>query len=455
MGSVREERRLPEVASPEVSNSSLPSRLEDAPHNPVAAARREPLALPEKPSIVVLPFANLSSDPGQGYFTDGMVEEITIALGRLRWLFVIASASAFTYKGRSVDVRQVGRDLAVRYVLGGSVRKDGNRVRITAQLTNSSDGGHIWGDQFEGELDSIFTIQDEVAAKVSTMIAPALRSQEIERSGRKRTGDLTAYDLFLQSSRHSHYSLAQNQESLHLLRRAIELDPSYASAYGLAALCLCWQKVFGWISPADPRVAEGVRLAHLAVEEGQNDSEALWMAAHALIILDGDLELASSAIEKAISLNPNSPNAWFVSGAIHAYLQDATTALQHLARARRLNPFERLAHAWWLGTALAYFFAGSYEESGKAAEKSLIEYAGFPPALRIKIATCGLLGRTGEGGEYVERLLTIVPNDTITRIREYFGNLVRRSPRDFENYFKGLRVCGLPEGEPSKLKDGA
>jgi TolB-like protein/DNA-binding CsgD family transcriptional regulator len=405
------------------------------------------LALPDKPSIVVLPFANLSGDPSQGYFADGMVEDITVALGRLPWLFVIGSSSALTYKNRAVDTRQVGSELGVRYALRGSVRKEGNEVRITVQLVDTSHGGQVWAEGFEGELGHIFELQNRVAAQVRTMISPALRSEEIERARKKPTENLTAYDLYLRALPIHREGFAQNQEALRLLYRAIELDPSYGAAYGLAAWCYDLQKAFGWIPASDPGIDEGVRLAHLAAEMGKDDSEAMWMAAHALFILSDELELALSVVKRAISLNPNSPNAWWVSGAVHNFLGEYDAALEHAARARRLSPLEPLAFMYWMPTALASFFAGRYEEALDAADKSLGEHAGYPPALRVKIASCGLLGRIDEGRDCVARLLRINPDATVAGLRVYYERRLRRNPHGLETYLKGLRLSGLPEGE--------
>ena len=424
----------------------------DLSSNPLNAIRdetqqRPSLPLPDKPSIVVLPFANLSGDPSQDYFADGMVEDITIALARLPQLFVIGSASAFTYKGRGIAPRQVGTELGVRYVLQGSVRKERNQIRITAQLTDAAHGNHVWSNRFEGELDKVFALQDSVAAQVSTMIAPALRTAEIALSARKPTTSLTAYDLFLQASRQPLRSYEESEESLRLLYQAVGRDPHYGAAYGLAAFCVRSQKVFGWISPSDAKIAEGVRLAHLAYETGRDDSEALAMLASSIIFLDGDLELALAAVERAIALNANSPNGWWASGLTHMFRGDIDTALDHLGRARRLNPFEPLAHDYWMATAIAHFFAENYVEASRAADKSLADKESFPPALRLKIAACGLLGQVEDGREYVGRLLAVNPGATIVGVREYFGPLLRRHPRGFETYFNGLRLCGFPEGE--------
>jgi TolB-like protein len=336
------------------------------------------LALPDKPSIVVLPFANLSGDPHQEYFVDGMVEDITIALSRLPWLFVIGSASAFTYKGRSSDLRGVGADLGVRYVLGGSVRREGNRVRITAQLTDASHGIQIWSDRFEGELDSVFAMQDRVAAYVSSMIAPALRKEEIERSRRKPTENLTAYDMFLRALPVRMKTFAQSENALRFLSKAIELDPYYASAHGLIAWCYTQQKVFGWVSPTDRRLEAGVRGANFAVDLGKNDSEALWMAACAMAFIAGDFDRSLALTEASISLNTNSANAWWVSGATRIFLGDTAEALGDLARARRLDPRDPLAQAHWTSISFAHFLANRYEDAISAADKALQELANYP-----------------------------------------------------------------------------
>ena len=276
--------------------------------------RQPALAVPDKPSIAVLPFLNLSGDPGQDYFADGTAEDITVALARLPQLFVIGGRSAVAYKNRPAGTRQIGAELGVRYLLQGSVRRDGDTVRINVQLSDSNHGGNVWAERFEGKLDSVFALQDRVASNVATMIAPAVRTAEIAYSARKPTTNSTAYDLFLRASEDPLGSLANSEASLRLLYRAIELDPRYGAAYGLAAYCIRTQKVFDWISPEDPKIAEGTRLAQLAFETGKNDSEAMSLVAGSIIFLSGDLELARVSVDRALSLNPNSPNAWWASG---------------------------------------------------------------------------------------------------------------------------------------------
>ena len=412
---------------------------------PAALQRPPTLQLPDNPSIVVLPFANLSMDPGQGYFADGMVEDITVALGRLPGLFVIGSGTAFTYRDRSVDARQVGKELGVRYVLRGSVRKDAGYVRITAELADATHGGQIWADRFEGKFESIFAMQDQVAAHVCTMIAPALRAAEIKRTEHKPTDNLTAYDLVLQASRRYRESFELNKASLRLLNQAIELDTSYGGAYGLAAFCYFWQKAFGWTAPSDPSLKEGVRLAYLAAETSNGNSEALWMAAQALQLLAGDIDRVIAMTEKSLLLNPNSPGAWQASAAAHACRGDTNTALDHAERARRHSPFDPLASFYSSISGFVYFWAGRYKEAAIAIDEILRTQPNFPPALRMQIATYGILGRAKEGRACVERLRAVNPGACVATLRDFFEAPLRGNPGALENLLRGLRLSGMPE----------
>jgi TolB-like protein len=401
-----------------------------------------PLSLPDKPSIVVLPFANLSGETSNDYFADGMVEEITMALGRLPWLFVIASSSAFAYKGRPTDVRQVGADLSVRYVLQGSVRKDGSRVRISVQLTDASNGQQIWSERLDGDLHEVFALQDQIGTELSARIAPTLRSKETERARRKPTTSLTAYDLFLRALPPRRDNRAQNEASLSLLYQAIELDPTYGTAYGLAAWCYEIQTVFGWLSPSDPRVKEGIRLANLAAEHGENDPDALWMAGLSLATLAGEIERARDLIERSLAINPNSARAWWASGIVRTYLGQQDAALDHLARSRRLNPLDTAAYAYWAMIATAHFFAGDLDAALAAVEKALTDWADAPPALRLKAAICGLRGRIDEGRGCVERLVALDPEITLETVASFYGKPHANS-RAVEDLLDGLRNCGL------------
>jgi TolB-like protein len=294
----------------------------------------QPLALPDKPSIAILPFTNLSSDPEQEYFADGVVEEIITALSRLQWLFVIARYSSFTYKGRSVDVKQIGRELGVRYVLEGSVRKAGSRVRITGQLVDALTRAHLWADRFDGELEDIFDLQDQITASVIGAIAPKLEQAEIERAKRKPTESLDAYDYFLRGMAAVHlWTREANNEALTHFHRAIELYPNYASAYGMAARCYSQRKASGWTTNRVREIAEAARLAHRAAALGRNDPVALCTAGLALANVVGDVDNGAALIDRAVMLNPNLAWAWLFSGWVKVLLGEPKVAIERFARA--------------------------------------------------------------------------------------------------------------------------
>jgi TolB-like protein/Tfp pilus assembly protein PilF len=408
---------------------------------------RRALDLPDKPSIAVVPFSNLSGDADKDYFADGIVEDLSIALGRIPWLFVIASSATGSYRGRTVDVRQIGAELGVRYVLRGSIRRAGNRVRVVVQLTDASNGAHIWADRFEGDLDNVFDIQDRVTSQVAAMIAPAVYAVEMERSQRKPPESLTAYDFYLQALRRFRVNLEENRLALKLLRKAIELDPGYGAAHGLAARCYQMQKVFGWLPPTDPElVVEGPRLARLAIEIGKSDSEALWMAGHVLAYVNGEHDHGLALIDKSLALNPSSASAWISSCFVRSYLPGETeTALEHFGRAQRLNPLDSMHHIHWTAAAEAYFVAGRYEEASAAADKTLKEMPTYPPGLRMKVSACGMLGRIAEAQRYVQRLLAVNPDVTVALQRAYWEKPLQRSPQALEAHLEGLRRAGLSE----------
>jgi adenylate cyclase len=261
-----------------------------------------PLPLPDKPSLAVLPFQNMSGDPEQEYFADGMVEEITTAIARLPWLFVIARNSSFTYKGKPVDVKQVARELGVRYVLEGSVRKAANRVRITGQLIDATTGAHIWADRFDGALDDIFELQDQVASSVAGAIEPKLRQSEIERASRKPTVNLTAYDLYLpampRSCRYTEEGLA---EAVVLARQALAIDPSYAPAAAMVGFCRGLQRMQGWGVLSDEDIGEACRLARRALEAERGNAGTIWQAAWTLFFLAGEAAMAAAALDRALA----------------------------------------------------------------------------------------------------------------------------------------------------------
>ena len=402
-------------------------------------------APPDRPSIAVLPFTNLSDDPEQQYFADAMTEEITVALGRVPRLFVIASSSAFTYKGRLVGTKQIGAELGVRYVLSGSVRKHQDLVRIIVELSDAASGNQVWADSADGTLDSVFELQDRVAASVSARIAPKIRAAEVELARRKPTHSSTAYDLYLRALPPLRDNLAQNEDLLRLLDRAIELDPTFAAAYGLAAWCYHIQAVYGWLAPSDPRMNEGLRLCHLAAETGENDPEALWMAGRSIEVLAGEVDYGLALVEKSLSINPNSANAWWASGMSYAFRGQADTAIEHFGRARRLNPLDPSGHALWMGLAHAHLFGDNYEQAKIAVDKALAQWPNSPPGLRVKAAVCGLLGRIDEGRSCVQQYLAVSPASNLTAMERHLELQLRHNPCGLDKYVEGLRLSGLPE----------
>ena len=327
-------------------------------------AASAPLPAADKPSLAVLPFQNMSGDPEQDYFADGIVEEITTAIARLPWLFVIARNSSFTYKGRAVDVKQVARELGVRYVLEGSVRKAGNRVRLTGQLIDTATAAHIWADRFDGALDDIFELQDEMASSVVGAIEPRLRLCEMERATRKPTERLDAYDLYLRA-------LAQTQkfteegmrEAVALLERALAIDPSYAPAAALIGRCRYFQFCQDWGSLSGAKITESVESARQAMEVGKDDPETLSMAALTLSIFAGDHATATKAAQRALALNPNSVHAWLMSGWNLAFLNRPGPAIEALEHAIRLSPLDPLCYLFETALAFAYSVEHQYEEA--------------------------------------------------------------------------------------------
>jgi TolB-like protein len=404
---------------------------------------RQGLLLPDRPSIAVLPFANLNSDPEQEYFADGIVEEIITALSRMRWLFVIARNSSFTYKGRVVDVKQVGRELGVRYVLEGSVRKAANRVRITAQLIDTLTGAHLWADRLEGALDDIFDLQDQVTERVVGATAPKLEQAEIERAKHKPTHNLDAYDHYLRGMA-SVYQWTRDGicEALMLFYRAIELDPHFATAYGMAAWCYLWRHANGWTTQRKQEITETTRLAKRAAESGKDDAVALSFGGLALAYVAGDLEGGAALINRALVLNPNLTAAWYASGWVKAFLGETDAAIEHVARAMRLSPLDPLTFSMQAVTALAHFVAGHYSEASSWAEKASREQPNFLGAVRNLAASNALSGHLDEAQRALARACHLDPALRISNLTDRVGPY---RPEDFARFAAGLRLAGLRE----------
>jgi TolB-like protein len=410
----------------------------DGAESSVAPGQR--LVLPDKPSIAVLAFHNMSGDPGQDYFADGMTEEIITALSHVPFIFVAARNSTFTYKGTSPEINRIGRELGVRYVLQGSVRKADERVRITATLIDAATGMHIWAGRFDGLLTNIFELQDDVAASVVGAIEPRIRDAEVERARRKPATDLRAYDLVLRSR--FGYDL---DGDLRLLRQAVEIDPGYALALAMIAQANWASVVHHRTTPTEAELAGYVRMARDAVERAPNDPEVLIPAAPVIALAGGDLSGGTVTVERACVLNRNSAEAWAVSGLLRAYAAAVDTALDHLQRSRRLNPLDTSFQH--LGLALAHFVSGNYDEVLNWTE-GVGRWSTTVPIMRYRAAALGLLGRSEEAAQIVERLLALVPDLTLARVRRHV-EVEMKSPYKksgvAEAYYEGLRRAGLPE----------
>jgi TolB-like protein/Tfp pilus assembly protein PilF len=401
------------------------------------------LTLPDKPSIAVLPFASLSTDAEQEYFADGIVEEITTALSRMRWLFVIARNSSFTYKGRSVDAKQVGRELGVRYLLEGTVRKSVKRVRITAQLIEAETGVNLSAHRFEGTLDDIFDLQDQVTTSVVGAITSNLESVEIARAKRKPTGNLDAYDLYLRGLANAYqWTKASHEEALGQFYRAIELDPEFACAYGMAARAYAWRATNGWVADAAREANEAARLSQRAVDLGKDDAVALASAGMAVARVVGDLEYGVSLVDQAITLNPNLVSAWANSGWMRVWLGEPRLAIEHFQRAVRLSPVDPQMFVIDAGMAGAYLIAGRFDEASTCADKALGRHTDYGPALRIATASHALAGHERAARNVLARLQRADPALRISNVKE---RAPYRRPKDIAKLIEGLRKAGLAE----------
>jgi adenylate cyclase len=427
---------------------AVTARSEPAPESPT-----EPLpALPEKPSIAVLPFQNLSGDPDQDYFTHGMVDEIVTALARVRWLFVIASSS-FTYKGQAVDVRRVGRELGVRYLLEGSVRKAGGRVRITTQLIEAATGTHLWADRFEGSLEHIFELQDQVAISVAGVIEPALEAAEIRRSAERPTDDITAYDLYLRALALSFsWEREDAMRALGLLEQAIERDPRYGLALIEAASRYTELHVNGWYDDSETVCRKGVELARRALEVAPDDPNVLHKAARALAYFGEDIGAAIALLDRSLKLNPNSARAWMWGGWIRLWAGQSDLAIKHFETSWELNP--RVARANHLmGIGAAHFFARRFEEAKAALLQSLQEKPNWVPSYRFLAACYAHMGRLDDAEETVERLRALT--DAVVPSLTHWRNAEHR-----ELFLLGLHAAGgrmivtpdAPPGDPARAR---
>jgi TolB-like protein/tetratricopeptide (TPR) repeat protein len=414
------------------------------PIHPSEAVEGAAPALPDKPSIVVMPFANLSGDPQHDYFADGVVEDIITSLSRIRWLFVIARNSSFAYKGRAVDVKQVGRDLGVRYVLEGSIRKAGNRIRITGQLIDATTGIHLWADRFDSSVEDVFELQDQLTGSVVGAIAPKLERAEIERANRKPTERMDAYDFFLRGMASLHkFTRKDTDAALDFFHRALEVDQEFASAYAMASLCHTRRKLQGWMAHSAREVSEGERLARQATRFGREDANALAFAGFTLAFLALDLEDGAAYVNQAVALNGNHASARHFSGWIKIWLGEPDRALEQFDHAARLSPVDPFIYFNLHGAAHALFFAGRFDEAIERAMMALRVQPDHHGALRIGVASFARAGRTREAATMLARLRSFDPTLRVSNLRNKLGPY--KDPKRILIYEDALRQAGLPE----------
>jgi TolB-like protein/DNA-binding SARP family transcriptional activator len=400
-----------------------------------------PPPLPDRPSIAVLPFSNLGGDDNQEYFADGIVEDIITALSRCSSLFVIARNSSFTYKGKAVDVRQVGRELGVRYILEGSVRRDGTRLRITGQLIDATSGAHIWADRFDGDACEVFKLQDRVTDSVAAAIEPSLQAAELGRLKQKPAANLNAYELLLRAQAHE-YTEEGFTEAICCLQQALAIDSSYAPALAMAAYSYAVRRQQGWASNFDVETAEGLRLATRAVDLGKDDANVLWMASLAIRVLGADSQRARELVMRSLQLNPNSAMALTVAVWAELFVGNPVQALEFGRRAERLNPRDPKAWVRDSAVAQAYMATGQFEEAVKCAKRALAQNPRFPGTLRVLAASLAKLGRTDEAATAMRQLLNEEPQLTLAKMHHRLRHMDKKV---LLGYLEGLRAAGLPE----------
>jgi len=394
-------------------------------------------------SIAVLPFANLSNDPDQEYFADGMAEDIITALSRFRRLFVIARNSTFVYKNRPVDVRQVARDLGVRYVLEGSVRKAADRVRFTAQLIDALSGGHLWAERFDGDLEDVFDFQDRITDRVVGAIEPQIRRAEIERLRRKRPENLEAYDLFLQALPHA-YSMRpdENTRALAMFEEVRRLDPRFAPAAAFAAWCYEQRVTRHWPAAQQDDAGRAITLARAALASDTDDENAIAIAGFILLRLSEDYDAAIAALQRATELNPNNAFVRMNAGWGNVFAGDLDEAMTHFERAREVSPSDPAAFYVLTGLAMGHAQQGRYEEAVAVAGASAALYGDWDATQLVLSVANAHLGRLDDARAAARRLLTLLPNATVSAYKDL---LHFRYPERLALVQEGLRIAGMPE----------
>jgi TolB-like protein len=392
-------------------------------------------ALPDKPSIAVLPFQNMSGDPEQEYFADGMVEEIITALSRIRWLFVIARNSSFTYKGQAIDVKQVGRELGVRYVLEGSVRKAGGRMRITAQLIDAVNGAHLWADRFDGSLEDVFELQDKVAVSAAGVIEPTLQAAEIRRSVERPITDLTAYDLYLRAvaAFWSGISKERMPKVRKMFEEAIRHDPHCAPALAWAAVCELRLDMDGWTEHPEITRRNGIELARRALLAAMNDPGTIANAVFVLAYFGEDIAAMMSLIDNALAMNPSFARGWFLSGHLRIMAGQPDVAVEHVQTSLRLSPRERMGSHWYIIGA-AHFFNRQFQDAAAKLVVAIQEFPTAPVAYRFLASTYAHMGQLDKAQAIVTELRAITP--VVLPSARHLRNAEHR-----ELFLSGLRLA--------------
>jgi adenylate cyclase len=422
-----------------VHETNRPSGTESVPDSRFESSTPA-LALPDKPSIAVLPFENLSGDPEQEYFADGMVEEITIALSRFKSLFVIARNSSFTFKGRAVDIKEVGRQLGVRYVLEGSVRKASRKVRITGQLIDAVTGAHIWADRFERDLTDIFALQDEATAAVVSAIQPKLLQTETAMATRRRPENLTAYDFYLRAMQQYYISTREGlAEAIRLARRALELDPRFGLVAALAGICHMNNVLWGYAVNAQFDRKEAVRLLRLALGVDDDDPDTLTWASLISAFMVGDCETEIEMVDRAVALNPNSFRAWNGRGWVFRNAGLPDEAVRSFERAIRMSPVDPALHHSFVGMGYAFIELFRFDEAIVAGKKAQRQNPVYPEPYRCLASAFAHLGRDAEAREAAACLLEVDPAFTIS------SWIARGGQSNATLLTEGLRKAGLPE----------
>jgi TolB-like protein len=399
------------------------------------------LRLPrDRPSIAVLPFSNVSNDESQEYFADGMVEEIITSLSRVRWLSVISRNSTFIYKGRAVDVKTVGQELGVRYVLEGSVRRSGNLVRVTGQLIETETAANAWAGRFEGALGDVFALQDQITASVIGAVEPTVRRAEVKRALRKRPGNLDAYELYLRALPFVATAMPEDADkALDLLEDAIRLEPDYAVVHGFVAWCHEQRYLRAGLSAETREAAR--HHAHAAIQFGADDAMALAMGGFVIAVMERDYDTALEALDRSLALSPSSALAYGFSSIVHAWVGDDTTAIEHGLNGIRLGPFDPLVYLPYVGLAYSYFFVGDFTEAASAARRASAVNPRFSVPRYLHTAALVGLGRTDDANEMARAVVELQPGFTVGGL--VAGNIT--TPERMGRLADALLRAGLPK----------